>query len=78
MQVSTTGTPAHEASQTCRRATAARRQLAVAAESRVALLQTFLAYGELLKAMRQFKYLGRVVSYNDNDTPAVRRNIKKV
>ena len=34
-------------------------------------------YGELLKVVRQFKYLGRVVSYDGNDTPAVRRNIKK-
>ena len=27
--------------------------------------------------MRQFKYLGRIVLYDDNDTPAIRRNIKK-
>ena len=27
--------------------------------------------------MRQFKYLGRIVSYDDNDTPAIRRNIKR-
>ena len=58
MQVSTAGTPAHEALQTCRRASAARRQHAVAAESQAALLRTFLAYGELLKVVRQFKYLG--------------------
>ena len=25
----------------------------------------------------QFKYLGRIMSYDDNDTPAVRRNIKR-
>ena len=35
------------------------------------------AYGELLKSVWQFKYLGRIVSYDDNDTPAIRRNIKK-
>ena len=34
-------------------------------------------YGEVLKLVRQFKYLGRIVSYDDNDTPAIRRNIKK-
>ena len=65
------------ASQTCRRETAARRQHAVAVESRAALLRTFSMYGELLKVVRQFKYQGRVVSYDGNDTPAVRRNIKK-
>ena len=52
MQVSMAGTPAQEALQTCRQATAARRQHAVAAESRAALLRTFWAYGELLKAVR--------------------------
>jgi hypothetical protein len=30
-----------------------------------------------LKSVRRFKYLGRIVSYDDNDTPAIRRNIKK-
>merc|ERR1711966_220286 len=77
MQVSTAGTPAHEASATCRRMTAARRQHAVAAEGRAAMGRTFSAYGEVLKSVRQFKYLGRIVSYDDNGTPAVRRNIKK-
>ena len=27
--------------------------------------------------MRQFKYLGRIVSYDDNATPAIHRNTKK-
>ena len=35
-----------------RRATAARRQHSVAAESRASLRQIFSAYGELLKAVR--------------------------
>ena len=77
MQVSTAGTPAHEASATCRRATAAKRQPAVATESRAVLDRTFSAYGEILKSVRQFKYLGRIVSYDDKDTPAIRRNIKR-
>ena len=77
MQVSTAGTPAHEASATCVRAAAARRQYVMAAASHVALDRTFSAYGEVLKSVRQFKYLGRIVSYDDNDTPAIRRNIKK-
>ena len=57
--------------------TAARHQHAIAAEGRAALDRTFSAYGEVLKSVRQFKYLGRIVSYDDNDTPAIRRNIKK-
>ena len=39
--------------------------------------QTFSAYGELLKAVRQFRDLGHVVLYDNNDTQAVRCNIKK-
>ena len=77
MRVSTAGTPAHEVLTTCVRATAAQRQYAVATESRVALGRTFSAYGEVLKYVKQFKYLGRIVSYDDNDTPAIRRNIKR-
>ena len=77
MQVSTAGAPAHEASATCKRATVTRRQHAVATESPAALRQSFSAYGEILNCVRQFKYLGRIVSYDDNDTPAIRRNTKK-
>ena len=51
--------------------------MAVAAESRAALNRTFLVCGETLKSVRQFKYLGRIVSYDDSDTPAIRRNTKK-
>ena len=72
-----TGTSAHEASLTCHRVTAARHQRAVTAESWSYLRQTFSTYVELLKAVRQFKYLGRAVSYDNDDTPAVSRNIKK-
>ena len=63
------GTPVHEASATCRRMTTALRQHAVATESRVALQQPFMAYGKPLKLVRQFKYLGPIVSYGDNDNP---------
>ena len=56
---------------------AARLQHAVAAESLTALRQTFSAYDEVLSCVRQFKYLGHIVSYDENDTPAIRRNIKK-
>ena len=54
-----------------------RRQHAVAAESLVALRQSFSAYDKILNCVLQFKYLGRIVSYGDNDTPSIRRSIKK-
>ena len=77
MQVSTAGKPSHETSKTCRNMTAARRQHAVTAQGKGALRQFFTAYGEPLRQVSQFKYLGRVVSCEDNNTPAVRRNIKQ-
>ena len=77
MQVSTAGTPAHEVSKPCHQIAAARRQHAIAAQGRAALRQTFTAYGEPLKRVNQFNYLGRIVSYDDNDTPVVRRNVKR-
>ena len=63
MQVFTAGTPAHESLATCR--------------SRAALDRTFMSYREVLKLVQKFKYLGSIVSYDNNDTPAIRRNIKK-
>ena len=77
MQVSTVGTPAHEASKTCQQMAAARRQHAIVAQGKADLRQTFTAYSEPLKRVYQFKYLRRIVSYDDNDTPAVRRNVKR-
>ena len=52
-------------------------QRAVATQGKAALRQTFTAYGEPLKRVQQYKYLGRIVSYDDNDTPSVRKNIKR-
>ena len=39
--------------------------------------RTFTAYGEKLRRVNRFKYLGRVLSYDDSDTPAVRRNLQR-
>ena len=35
-----------------------------------------MIYSDTLKRVDQVKYLGRIVSFDDNDTPAVHRNIK--
>ena len=55
----------------------ARRQHAVAAQGKAALRQSFTAHDRPYDRVTQFKYLRRIVSYDDNDTPTVRRNIKQ-
>jgi hypothetical protein len=37
----------------------------------------FTAYGDKLERVEVFKYLGRLLAYDDNDTQAVRNNLKK-
>jgi hypothetical protein len=57
----------------------ARKVQYVAAECmHLALQQSFKAYGDELDRVEVFKYLGRVVTYNDTDTRAVRGNLRKV
>jgi hypothetical protein len=43
----------------------------------LALSQTFTAYGKELERVEVFKYLGRLLAYDDNDTQTVRNNLKK-
>ena len=52
IQVSTPGTPAQEASKTCRQAMVARHQNAVAAEDRAALRHSFSANGKVVNQAR--------------------------
>ena len=54
-----------------------RRQHAGAATAVEALKSTFTAYGESLNRDEVFKYLGRLVSYDNLDTQAIRGNLKK-
>ena len=42
-----------------------------------AMGETFTAYGIELEQVEVFKYLGRLVSYDDNDARAVRHNLRK-
>ena len=51
-----------------------RRRLAEA-EARESTERVFEAYGALLKTVTEFKYLGRVLTANDDDWLAVVRNI---
>ncbi len=45
--------------------------------SQQALKRTFFANGEDLERVEVFKYLGRLISFNDVDNQAMRRNPKK-
>ena len=55
----------------------ARRRHRVADEGARAMQRTFTAYGEKLRRVDRFKYLGRMLSYDDSDTPAIRRNLQR-
>ena len=67
----------HERSKTCHDLSAQWRQHKAAATAVKALQSTFTAYGESLHRVEVFKYLGRLVSYDDVDTQAIRGNLKK-
>ena len=51
------------------------REAAVDAEK--ALHQVFTAYGDELERVETFKYLGRLLTMDDNDIVAVHSNLKK-
>ena len=73
----------HLASAKCRNMAAMRRRHQVAGEAAAAARQRFQAYegdprrSAKLRCMETFKYLGRVISNDDCDTPAIRRNLKR-
>jgi hypothetical protein len=52
-------------------------QYAAAEHVHLALQQSFMAYGDELERVEVFKYLVRLLAYNNNDARAVRGNIKK-
>ena len=41
------------------------------------LERAFQAYGELLETVASFKYLGRVLTAGDNDSPSLTGNLRK-
>ncbi len=45
--------------------------------TRVALTQLFTAYGDELERVEVFEYLGWLLAYDDNNTQAMRGNLKK-
>jgi hypothetical protein len=52
-------------------------QYAAAEHAHKALQQTFKAFRAELERVEVFKYLGRLLAYDDNDAQAVRGNLKK-
>jgi hypothetical protein len=54
-----------------------KRQHAAARDSQLALETQFTAYGKELEQVLVFKYLGRLLACNDNDTQAMRGNLAK-
>ena len=61
----------------CKDGVARKVQYAAAERTHTALQQTFTAYGAELERVEVFKYLGRLLAYDDNDAQAVRGNLKK-
>jgi hypothetical protein len=62
----------------CEDRVARKVQYAVAERAHLALQQSFTAYSDELERVEVFKYLGRLLAYGNNDTRAVRGNLKKV
>ena len=75
MQVNPTST-GHQATKMCKAMHAARLQLKSVSDSAVALDAKFYAYREELERVEVFKYLGRLIAFDD-DTQAVRGNLAK-
>jgi hypothetical protein len=67
----------HYDTATCKDGVARKVQYAVAKCVHLALQRSFTAYGDELERVEVFKYLGRLLAYNNNDARAVRGNIKK-
>jgi hypothetical protein len=67
----------HQATELCRERYKQLVQHETAATAQLALNTRFYTYGEELERVEVFKYLGRLLSYNDNNTQAMRANLAK-
>ena len=56
---------------------AARLQWKAVSDSDVAMDAKFYAYGEELERVEVFKYLGRLIAFDNDDNQAVRGNLTK-
>jgi hypothetical protein len=67
----------HQRTQLCREGWDKKVQHEAAETARDALTQSFTTYRDKLERVEMFKYLGWLLAYNDNDTQAMRGNLKK-
>ena len=67
----------HQQTALCRGLYEMKLQHEAAARSQHALQQDFFCGGDELEKVEVFKYLGRMLAYDDNDTQAMRSNLKK-
>jgi hypothetical protein len=67
----------HQASLLCKRGVARVRQWEAIEVTRRANEQVFTVYGAPLKSVATFKYLGRPLTFNDDDWPALYRNLSR-
>ena len=57
--------------------TVAERKLRRLAAAEITSEKAFHAYGKKIRAVTEFRYLGRVMTNTDNDWPAVEGNLRK-
>ena len=79
LQVSPTvlGTPKHKTSKNYRRMAAMRHKHTIAEAGARALDHRFTAYGDELRRVDFFKYLGRLLAYNDCDSRVIHYNLRR-
>ena len=77
MQTNFASAPNHERTATCRAGAEKREQHRRAEEAAQAMEETFTAYGVELEQVEVFKYLGRQIRNDDNDTQAIRVQLRK-
>ena len=65
----------HLGTNQCRTGAERKIQRLAAAEGEAATERAFNAYGKRIKAVKEFRYLGRILTSTDNDWPAVARNL---
>ncbi len=67
----------HQCTQLCQDGWDKKVQHETAETARVALARSFTAYRDKLERVEVFKYLGWLLAYHNNDTQAMRGNLKK-
>ena len=77
MQTNFSNAPRHEQSEYCQAMTQKRCQHKNAEAAAKAQDESFSAYGVELETVDSFKYLGRLLRYDDNDAMAIRSNLGK-